>query len=163
MILGWAILAVVALQRLGELVYASRNTSALRRRGGIETGRGHYPLMVLLHASWLAAVAAGFAARPALHAVPLVLYASLQPLRIWTIATLGPFWTTRVITVPGAPLVRSGPYRFVRHPNYAIVTGEIALLPLGFDQPLTAVAFSIGNAFLLAWRIREEERALADR
>ncbi len=87
-------------------------------------------------------------------------YAALQPLRLWTIATLGPYWTTRIISVPGAPIVRSGPYRILRHPNYAVVCAEIAILPLAFGAIEIAIVFSILNASLLSWRIRVEERAL---
>jgi methyltransferase len=85
----------------------------------------------------------------------------LQAGRVWVIATLGPYWTTRIITLDGAPLVRSGPYRFVRHPNYLIVTGEIALLPLVFGEVLVCLVFSVLNAALLFWRIRQEDAALS--
>lgn len=87
----------------------------------------------------------------------------LQVLRVWTVASLGGYWTTRVISLPGAPLVRHGPYRFLRHPNYAIVCAEIAVLPLAFGAVELAIVFSILNAALLSWRIRVEERALASR
>lgn len=93
----------------------------------------------------------------------LGLYAAFQPLRLWTIATLGPHWTTRIITMPGAPLVRTGPYRIFRHPNYAVVCVEIAALPLAFGAVEIAIVFSILNASLLSWRIRTEERALLPR
>lgn len=91
------------------------------------------------------------------------LYAAVQPLRVWTIATLGPYWTTRIISLPGAPIVRSGPYRIFRHPNYAVVCCEIAFLPLAFGAIEIAIVFSILNASLLSWRIRVEERALMAR
>jgi methyltransferase len=162
-IAAWAVLGLVALQRAIEVAYAARNAAALRRAGGIEVGRGHYPAMVLLHAGWLGAMAAGLLRRPELHLLPLAIFVGLQPLRIWVIATLGRFWTTRVITVPGAPLVRSGPYRFVRHPNYAVVVGEIALLPLAFGQVGTAIVCSAANLALLARRIPMENAALANR
>ena len=158
-----AILALVVLQRLGELWYASRNTRALRARGAIEFGRGHYPLMVLLHASWLIAIAWGIARDPSVHPIPLAMLALLQAARIWIIATLGRFWTTRIISMPGEPLVRRGPYRFVRHPNYVVVIGEVAILPLVFGQVTNAIVFSALNAVLLAWRIRQENAALEPR
>jgi methyltransferase len=133
------IVALVVVQRLVELVYAERNTRALLKRGAIEVGRAHYPFIVALHA----------------------LFLLLQAGRIWVIATLGPYWTTRIITLDGAPLVRSGPYRFVRHPNYLIVVGEIALLPLVFGEVGVCLVFSVLNAALLFWRIRQEDAALS--
>ncbi len=160
MTIAYAILILVVLQRVGELWYASRNTRALKARGAIEYGRGHYPLMVLLHASWLAAIAIGIRRDPAVRVLPLMFFLLLQALRAWVLATLGPYWTTRVITVPDAPLVTRGPYRFVRHPNYLVVIGEIALLPLAFGQVTNAIVFSVLNGALLAWRIRVENAAL---
>ncbi len=159
----WIVLALVALQRAGELVYAARNTVRLRQRGAIEWGASHYPLIVVLHVGWLVAMAA-FIAPSTPPVWPLLgVYVALQALRVWTIATLGTSWTTRIMTVPNAPLVRSGPYRFLRHPNYAIVCGEIAILPLAFHAVDIAIIFSILNAALLWWRIGVEERALAGR
>lgn len=158
-----AIIAVVALQRLIETVYAARNTRALLARGGIEIGRKHYPLIVVLHISWLIALVVALPANPPIHLVPLVGFLLLQALRIWVIATLGPYWTTRIVTLPGAPLIRHGPYRFFRHPNYLIVAGEIALLPLVFGEFWVAAIFSALNAAVLSWRIRLENRTLAER
>jgi methyltransferase len=93
----------------------------------------------------------------------LAVFVLLQAARIWVVATLGPYWTTRVLSLPGAPLVRRGPYRWVRHPNYLIVTAEIAVLPLAFDAWAIAIAFSLANALLLYHRIGIEEGALAGR
>jgi methyltransferase len=163
MTLARVIFALVVLQRLVELVHASRNARTLKARGGIESGRGHYPLMVLLHASWLIAIGWGIERDPSVHSFPLALFALLQLLRIWVIATLGPYWTTRVITVPGAPLVRRGPYRVFRHPNYLVVAGEMAVFPLVFGQVWMAVIFSGLNTAVLAWRIRHENAALEPR
>jgi methyltransferase len=129
---AYLILALVVLQRVAELWYAARNTKALRARGAIEYGRRHYPLMVALHASWLAAIAFGIHRDASIRAFPLICFVALQGLRVWVLATLGPYWTTRVITTPGAPLVYRGPYRFLRHPNYVVVIGEMAMLPLVF-------------------------------
>lgn len=157
------IVALVAAERAAELILAARNTRALLARGAVEVGAGHYPLLVLLHGAWLAAL---------LFLVPadaptawgwLGAFAVLQALRLWIIHSLGPFWTTRVITLPGAPLVRRGPYRFLRHPNYVVVAAEIAVLPLVFGAWRVAAVFSVLNLALLAWRIRIEQRALAPR
>jgi methyltransferase len=159
----WVALAIVALQRIGELVYAQRNTERLVARGGVEIGASHYPLIVLLHAAWLITMAVVIPPYAPPNWWLLALYVLLQPLRIWTIASLGPYWTTRLITVPGAPLVRKGPYRFFRHPNYVVVCAEVAILPLAFGAGEIAIVFSILNAALLSYRIRLEERTLAAR
>jgi methyltransferase len=157
------IVAAVAAERLGELAYAARNTRRLRQRGAIESGRGHYPLLVALHAAWLVAilvlVPGGTRPNPSLLAV----FIALQGLRLWVIASLGPYWTTRILSDPSATLVRRGPYRWLRHPNYVVVVAEIAILPLAFGAWRIAAAFSAANAILLAWRIRTEERALTPR
>ena len=155
------ILAFVTLQRLAELVLSARNTARLRARGAYEAGAGHYPLMVLLHAAWLGGLWVLARDLPA-NGVLIALYAALQLLRIWVIASLGERWTTRIIVPPDAKLVRSGPYRFVSHPNYLVVAAEIALLPLVFGLVEYAVIFSILNGILLLWRIRAEDRALAN-
>jgi methyltransferase len=161
--IAYAILALVALQRLGELALARRNTSALLARGAVELGAGHYPLIVLLHLAWLISIA-WFLPHPVVISWPLLaVFVLLQGLRLWVLATLGPYWTTRIISLPGAKLVTNGPYRFVRHPNYLVVAGEIAVLPLVFEEISVAVFFSIANALLLAWRIREEDVGLAAR
>ncbi|TVR81874.1 MAG: hypothetical protein EA405_07650 [Rhodospirillales bacterium] len=158
----WIVL-LVALQRVAEVAYAERNTRILRRAGGIEIGAGHYPLFVLLHSTWLAALWFTVPADAPVAWSLLALFVILQALRVWVIVSLGRFWTTRIITVPDAPLVRSGPYRWCRHPNYAIVAAEIALLPLAFGAWALALGFSVANALLLRHRIRAEDRALAAR
>ena len=159
----YAIVALVALQRLVEMRYAERNTMALLARGAVEIGRGHYPLIVLLHASWLAAIVFALPAHPRIFWPCLATFLALQAARVWVIASLGPYWTTRIITLESAPLVRRGPYRFVRHPNYLIVALEIAALPLAFGEFWVALAFSLANAAILSWRIYEEDRALSAR
>jgi methyltransferase len=157
------VLGLVALQRAAELVYATRNTRRLLADGGVEVGAYQYPVFVLLHAAWLISMAVFIPASRAPNWSLLALYALLQPLRVWSIASLGRYWTTRIITVPGAPLIRRGAYRFFRHPNYIVVCAEIAILPLAFGAVEIAIVFSILNASLLSWRIRIEERALLSR
>ena len=158
-----AVVGLVALERIAELWYARRNTRALLDAGGVEVGGGHYPLMVALHAAWLIAIVATVP-RDATVSVPLLaLFLVLQGFRAWVLLSLGRYWTTRVITVPGAPLVRRGPYRFLRHPNYVVVAAEIAVLPFAFGAWGLAALFSALNAALLAWRIFVEEQALAPR
>ena len=156
---GVAVLAFVTLQRIAELMLSHHNTKKLLARGAYEAAPGHYPFIVLLHATWLA-VLWFFGPGPPIEIVPLILFALLQLGRIWVIATLGERWTTRIIILPGAPLVKSGPYRWFNHPNYLIVIGEFAILPLVFGLPLVAIVFSILNGLLLWVRIRDENRAL---
>ena len=155
------LILLVAVQRLGELVWSRRNEGRLKAAGGIEHGAGHYPLFVLLHASWLICLFLAVPSDAPVNWWLLGLFGLLQLGRVWVIASLGPYWTARVITVPERPLVARGPYRFFRHPNYLIVVGEIAVLPLAFGAWQIALAFSLANAALLAWRIRIEEAALA--
>ena len=155
-----AILGFVTLQRLVELRLADRNSRRLLAEGAVEHGRGHYAFIVALHMLWLAALWWWAPGRPVDFPL-LALFAFLQLGRIWVIATLGERWTTRIIVKPGAPLVRSGPYRLLNHPNYAIVTLEIAVLPLIFGLWEIALIFSLLNAAILAIRIRAENRALA--
>ena len=163
MIVAYVIIALVAAQRLAEVAYAERNTRALLARGAVEIGRRHYPLIVILHAAWLVAIVV-FLPRPvSINWILFAVFVVLQALRVWVLATLGPYWTTRIITLPGAPLVKKGPFRFLRHPNYTVVTCEIAVLPLVFGELWVAVAFTILNAAMLFWRIRVEEQALAAR
>lgn len=163
--MNWAylIIAAIALERAAELVYARRNTRALLRRGGIEAGRGHYPFFVALHAAWLAAILFALPAPPPIHVLPLALLGLFLLLRLWVIASLGPFWTTRIVTLPDVPLVKRGPYRWLRHPNYLVVSGEIALLPLVFGLWRLALLFSLLNLVLIVLRIRVEDAALAER
>jgi methyltransferase len=156
-------LGLVALQRFVELVYAANNTTRLRRRGAVEADAGAYPVYVMLHASWLASLAVFVPAATSPNWVLIGAFALLQLGRIWVIATLGGYWTTRIITLPEAPLVRTGPYRYLRHPNYLLVIAEIALLPLAFDAVAIAAIFCTLNLMLLARRIRIEERVLAPR
>jgi methyltransferase len=153
------LLALVTAQRLAELWIARRNTAALLARGAVEVAPGHYPLIVLVHALWLSGLWIVGWARPVSLAW-LAVYLALQALRAWTLLSLGPRWTTRIIVLPGAPLVATGPYRFVSHPNYFVVAGEIAVLPLCLGLPWYALAFSGANAAVLAIRVRAENAAL---
>ena len=155
---------LVALQRLLELGLSRRHERLLRARGAVERGEGHYPMMVALHVLWLLStlVEALLRGAPALWPVPLALFLLVQPLRYWAIFALGEYWNTRILVVPGAKLVRRGPYRYLRHPNYVVVVVEILTLPLIFGAWITALVFSLLNATLLSARIREENRALAE-
>ncbi len=157
------VLALVIAQRLVELAHARANTRRLLARGAVEVGASHYTLFVVLHAAWLLSLAAVVPWDAEPRPVPLAAFGVLMLARIWIMASLGSFWTTRILTLPGAPLVRRGPYRWIRHPNYWVVAGELALLPLAFDALGVAVVFSTLNGALLAWRVAVEDRALAPR
>jgi methyltransferase len=158
-ILNIVILALVALQRLGELWLAKRNTRRLLAEGAREYGSAHYPLIVLIHTLWLASLWWLALNRP-VSVFWLALFVLLEMGRAWVLASLGRRWTTRIIVLPDAPLVRRGPYRFINHPNYMVVIGEIAVLPLVFGLLWIAVIFSLLNSTVLMIRVREEERAL---
>jgi methyltransferase len=157
--LNLIILAFVTLQRFGELWLSNRNTRRLLARGAIEHAPGHYPLIVAVHASWLAALWWLAPHRP-VDAFWLAFFVLIELGRIWVLASLRNRWTTRIIVLPGAQLVRRGPYRWINHPNYWVVIGEIAVLPLVFGLWKTALVFSILNAAVLAVRITRENRAL---
>ena len=154
------LLALVTLQRGAELVIANHNTRKLLARGGVEVAPRHYPLIVAMHAAWLTALWI-FGRDQAMNLVILPFYIGLQGFRFWVMRTLGSRWTTRIIVLPRQPLVSAGPYRFLSHPNYAVVAAEIALLPLVLGLTWLAAIFTVLNAAVLAIRIRAENRALA--
>jgi methyltransferase len=158
--------ALVAIQRLLELRLSRRHERILRARGAVERGREHYPLMVGLHVLWLLSTLVEGVLRgpglPPYWPIPLALFLLVQSLRYWVIFTLGEYWNTRVLVVPGTKLVRRGPYRYLEHPNYVVVAVEIATFPLIFGAWVTALVFSMLNAALLYVRIREENRALEE-
>ncbi len=157
--LAIAILAAVTLERLFELLLARTNTRRLLGAGAREHGAAHYPLIFAVHAAWLVTLwIMATASRP--DPLWLAVFGLLMIARLWVIVTLGRRWTTRIIVLPDAPLVTAGPYRFLDHPNYWVVAGEIAVLPLVFGLPWVALIFSILNAAVLAIRIRAENRAL---
>ena len=161
-----ALVALVGLERLAELVVSRRNSAWSLARGGVERGRGHYPVMVALHTGFLVAMLVeAWVRRPEVPAAlawsMLGLVLASQALRWWCIATLGHRWNTRVIVVPGMPPVTSGPYRLLRHPNYVAVVVEGVALPLVHAAWITAVVFTVANAVLLTVRIRVEDAALA--
>ena len=154
-----AILAFVTLQRLVELPVARANLKRLIADGGYEVGAAHYPLIVALHASWLITLWLLAVGKP-VHIPFLLLFLLIEAGRVWVLRTLGSRWTTRIVVVPGEQLVRRGPYRFLDHPNYLVVTAEIAVLPLVFGLWQVALVFSILNAVILFVRIRAENQAL---
>jgi methyltransferase len=156
----YAVIAFVLVQRGAELVLAQLNTARLIRLGATEIDRAGYKWIVALHAAWLAALIATVPSETQPNWPLLALFFALQFGRVWVIASLGRRWTTRVIALPGAPLVTAGPYRYLRHPNYAIVVAELAILPLAFAAVAIAAVFSACNIVLLIRRIRLENATL---
>jgi len=156
---GTALLVFITLQRIAELWWAKRNERGLFAAGGIEYGRSHLPLIVCLHASWLVGMWVLAYDRP-IDPLFLAIVVVLQIGRFWVLVTLGRRWTIRIIVVPGEKLVARGPYRLMRHPNYAVVVGEFAAVPLALGLPFYALVFTILNAAVLAIRIPAENAAL---
>jgi methyltransferase len=155
---------VLTAQRLGELVWSKRNERRLRERGAVEYGRSHYPVMVALHAGWLAGMLVE-SRRPSavprsLRLASLGLFVAAQPIRYWAISTLGDRWSTRVLVPPGEAPISGGPYRYLDHPNYAVVVAEIAAAPLMLGAWRTSLLASLANAAVLHRRIDVERRAL---
>jgi methyltransferase len=153
------LLGAVTAARIAELCLARRNTAALLAKGALEFAPGHYPAIVLLHTLWLASLWV-FGVTHLFDPIWLAIFLSLQVLRVWILITLGLRWTTRIIILPGVPLVSKGPYRIFSHPNYLVVVGEIAALPLCLGLPWLALIFSGANAILLWIRVRAENAAL---
>jgi methyltransferase len=158
--------ALVAVQRLFELVLARRNERRARARGAVERGQRHYLLIVALHTLWLVCTLVEGLLRgpelPAFWPVPLALFLLVQPLRYWAIFTLGESWNTKILVLPGEKLIRHGPYRYLDHPNYVVVVVEILTFPLMFGAWITALVFTVLNAAILSVRIRDENRALSE-
>jgi len=160
------LIGLVAAERVAELVVSQRNLATSKARGGTEFGAGHYPTMVVLHTALLAGCLIEVLALhrpfiPALGWPMLALALVAQGLRWWCITTLGWQWNTRVVVVPGAPRVTGGPYRYLSHPNYVAVALEGVALPLVHTAWITALAFTVLNAALMAARIKVENAALA--
>lgn len=160
MLTSIALLSFVTLQRLAELVHSRRNTIRLLAWGAQEVAPEQYMYMVALHGTWLLGLWLLAPEQP-IAAFWFAVFAVAQIARLWVLATLKTRWTTRIIVLPGAPLIATGPYRYLRHPNYAIVVVEIAALPLAFGLSAYAISFSILNAIVLIMRIKAENVALA--
>ncbi|MBN2760503.1 MAG: hypothetical protein JXQ79_08385 [Rhodobacteraceae bacterium] len=152
-------LAFIIVQRLSELVIAKRNTARLLAQGAVEHGAGHYPVMVAMHSAWIVALVV-FGWNNPVSWPWLAVFALLQLFRVWILATLGQRWTTRIIVLP-QPLVARGPFRFMRHPNYALVVAELIVAPMVLGLVWVAALWTLLNAGMLWVRIRAEDRALA--
>lgn len=151
-------------QRLLELVIASKNEKWLKNKGGYEVGRGHYVLMVLLHTFFLISLLIEVTTLnrelSLIWPTLLLFFLVTQIIRIWALLSLGKYWNTKIIVLPNTSIIKKGPYKFLRHPNYVIVIAEILLIPLLFQAYLTAGIFSLLNLWMLSIRIPMEEKAL---
>ncbi|RSL30716.1 hypothetical protein D7Z54_24780 [Salibacterium salarium] len=157
--------AIVVLQRLGEVVYARYNEKQMKEKGAVELGSSHYKWIVLLHAFFLMSVLIEVMIRGGFLGegweIFLLIYFVAQILRIWTLVSLGSFWNTKIIVLPGTSRIKKGPFRWISHPNYVVVMLEIAAFPLLFGAWITALVFTILNGLLLLLvRIPMETKAL---
>jgi methyltransferase len=161
-LVSWVLLYIVV-QRLGELVHANRNTKRLLSQGGQEHGADHYHYFIFLHSAWIAIIALLVDPQHIIYPAMLALFVATQLLRIWTLASIGRWWTTRIISAPHFDRVKRGPYKYISHPNYLVVVLELAIVPLMLDLPWVALVFSILNAVLLRHRIGVENKVLNER
>ena len=162
----WIVLSIVIIQRLAELGIAKNNEKRMKAEGAYEVGTRHYPIIVLLHTAFFVSLLVEVVVRqPSLSpiwGILLTIFLLTQVLRVWCLSSLGKFWNTKIIILPGADVVMKGPYRFIRHPNYVIVATEILVLPLLFGAYFTAILFTVLNAWMMSVRIPQEEKALKD-
>ncbi|MDQ6757539.1 MAG: hypothetical protein M3004_11455 [Bacteroidota bacterium] len=150
--------------RLAELVVAKRNEQWARRRGAVEYGQGHYFLIVLLHTFFIISMIAEYLYKGGnFNLVMLIVFFMIIVVKVWVIASLGKYWNTKILRVPGAEFIKKGPYKLFRHPNYFIVICEIIIIPMVYDLYITAIIFSLLNAVMLTVRIRVEEKVWAIR
>jgi methyltransferase len=160
------IIGFMILQRIAELVLAKRNEKWMKSIGGIELGQSHYRYIVLMHVLFFVSLIAEFTLMQkqlsSASGVLLILFLLTQLGRVWVISSLGRYWNTKIIILPQAKVVKKGPYRFLKHPNYVIVSLEFIIIPLLFQAYITAVLFSFLNILILSYRIPAEEKALAD-
>jgi methyltransferase len=160
------VISIVILQRLVELVVAKRNEKWMRGQGAFEAGAAHYPVMVSMHiAFFISLIAEVLLFDKSLSSVWilfLIIFLVTQLARIWCLTSLGKFWNTKIIILPGADVVQKGPYKWIRHPNYVIVATELLVLPLMFSAYFTAIIFSFLNVWMLSVRIPAEEKALKE-
>ena len=150
------------LLRLGELLLARSNERWLLRHGAVEYGKEHYPYIVVMHILFFVSLITEYVlTSTGYYSIPLlILYFVLLAFKVWVISSLGKFWNTKIFHITGYPLVKRGPYKFMKHPNYVVVIAEIALIPLIFHLYITAIVFSLLNALILSVRIREENKVL---
>lgn len=160
------LIGIVILQRLVELVVARKNEKWMKAQGAYEAGASHYPFMIMLHTAFFISLITEvyfFERTLSPFWVPLlIIFLLAQVARVWCLTSLGKFWNTKIIILPGAEVVQKGPYKLIRHPNYVIVCTELLVLPLIFQAYFTAIVFTLLNILILSVRIPAEERALRE-
>ena len=160
----WVLLIIIICQRLGELIIAKKNERWLKERGGVENGEEHYKWFILLHISFflclLIETMVNYKVDYSINHILMAVFILTQIGRVWCIYSLGRFWNTKIITLPGTNLIKKGPYKYMKHPNYVIVGIELFIIPFMFGAYLTAFIFPILHVLLLRIRIPQEEEAL---
>lgn len=166
MVLFICVVGFIITQRIIELLVARNNENWIRSQGGYEVGANHYPYMVAIHIGFFLSLIIEFIVfkqEVSRFWIPLfVVFIILQMMRVWVIASLGRFWNTKILVLPGAHVVKKGPFHFIRHPNYVVVTSELIVIPLMFEAYFTAIVFTILNVAILSVRIPKEEAALRE-
>lgn len=163
----YIIISIVIIQRLTELLVAKKNEVWLRKQGAVEYGREHYKYIVLLHTMFFISMFIEYNIRgrhsefSVINYLFLVIFSILQLMRLWVLNSLGQYWNTKILRIPGYVLIKKGPYRYFKHPNYIIVVCEIIVIPMIFDLYYTAVIFTVLNAIILSVRIKEENKVLS--
>ncbi|MCD8193877.1 MAG: hypothetical protein LUD74_04895 [Tannerellaceae bacterium] len=160
----WFFISFIIVLRLAELVVSQRNEQWLLDQGAVEYGQGHYRFMVTLHICFFLSMIVEYFLRgqPTGSMLLFELYLLLLAVKVWVIHSLGKFWNTRIYRIPNAPLVKKGPYKYIKHPNYLVVVLEILLIPLVFRLYCTAIVFSVLNLMMLYVRIKTEDKALRE-
>ncbi len=155
-------IAFIIFLRIGELLISKSNEKWLLQNNAVEYGKSHYPFIVALHVLFIASLIVEYYTRQPLagNLCFLLLFFTLLAFKIWVIMSLGKFWNTKIYHISNIPLIKKGPYKYLKHPNYIIVITEIAIIPLVFQLYYTAILFSILNAIMLFVRIKEENKAL---
>ena len=159
----YCLILFIISQRLCELIYSNINTKRLLKEGAKEFGRKHYPLFIVLHSTWIISVFIFAPQNKEFNIYFLIIFFIMQIARLWVLISLGKFWTTRIISQVDQPLIKKGPYKYFKHPNYLIVCIEIAVLPLVYNLFNIAIIFTIANLILIFWRVNVENQALKKR
>lgn len=155
-------ISFVILLRIGELLLSKKNEKWLLQNGAVEYGKNHYPFIVTLHVLFIISLIFEYSMQQTVSysLFLLVFYFLLLIFKTWVIVSLGKFWNTKIYHIPNIPLIKKGPYKYFKHPNYMVVIAEIAVITLAFHLYYTAITFTLLNMIMLSVRIKEENKAL---